>query len=174
MLLPSSKMWRSSKTTLITVCFCSIFTFILCIHYLLPDATSSSSLLNKIGMYISNNNSGCSCPSNSMSQHADDESANTIPTIDKTISSEKDVTQIIGINSSNNVNTITQTNGYNMQLTHQHNQVMTMANNRSFSEHHLWYQEALMKKNEDLPLSKYDKTSKKILIWSYNWEGLPK
>ncbi len=108
-------------------------------------------------MYISNNNSGCSCPSNSMNQH-DDESANTIPTIDKT-TTEKDVTQ---------------TNGNNMQLIQDHQVVMMMANNRSFSEHNLWYQEELMKKNEDLPLSKYDKTSKKILIWSYNWEGLTK
>jgi len=47
--------------------------------------------------------------------------------------------------------------------------------NKSFSEHKLWYEEKLLMKTEELPLSKYDiKTTKRILLWSETWTGLPK
>ena len=44
--------------------------------------------------------------------------------------------------------------------------------NRSFSDHLLWYQKRLTN-TEDLPLSKYDKSTKKIFIWNSNWPVLP-
>ena len=47
--------------------------------------------------------------------------------------------------------------------------------NKSFSEHKLWYEEKMLMKTEELPLSKYDiKTTKRILLWSETWTGLPK
>ena len=48
--------------------------------------------------------------------------------------------------------------------------------NRSFYDHKLWYEEKLLMMNTgDLPLSKFDiKTTKKILLWSETWPGLPK
>lgn len=48
--------------------------------------------------------------------------------------------------------------------------------NRSFSDHKLWYEEkVLMMNTGDLPLSKFDiKTTKRILLWSETWPGLPK
>ena len=54
----------------------------------------------------------------------------------------------------------------------QYDQVIV--NNQSFSEHKLWYQEKLTMDTEDLSLSKYEKTSKTILVWSHTWPGLPK
>jgi len=50
-----------------------------------------------------------------------------------------------------------------------------MLSNKSFSEHKLWYEEKMWMKTEELPLSKYDiKTTKRILLWSETWTGLPK
>ncbi len=48
--------------------------------------------------------------------------------------------------------------------------------NRSFNDHKLWYEEKLLMMNTgNLPLSKFDiKTTKKILLWSETWTGLPK
>lgn len=47
-------------------------------------------------------------------------------------------------------------------------------NSLPFSQHNLWYEEKLTKKTLK-PLSHYDiKTTKKILVWSRTWNGLPK